>query len=225
MKILVGEANQEFNVPKSLICAESEFFKLACNERWDSGRTNTVTLKEDSPKTFSIFLAWLLLGDIRNSADLTPLKNVDSFNYEAAPATVISRLSTQWGELIHCYVLGDSSQAANFCNHIMDALLLTAEIMNEKDLLLRAQGHHAMQYSYIFSNTARGSPLRRLAVDYHIANAPFDIIEEDLRYEGIADFYQDLARQAMQVMDYGRRCPSEEEPDFYYILPGKSTDV
>lgn len=42
LRVLVGPRKQEFHLPKALLCKESEFLKLACNEAWESGRTNTV---------------------------------------------------------------------------------------------------------------------------------------------------------------------------------------
>lgn len=43
LKIVVGEQPaKDFYITKDLICKHSEFFRAACNERWESGRTNTV---------------------------------------------------------------------------------------------------------------------------------------------------------------------------------------
>lgn len=63
LKVLVGPEKTEFYIPKGLICGKSKFFKAACNEEWESGKTNTVTLEDDDPKLFSIFLTWVVTGD------------------------------------------------------------------------------------------------------------------------------------------------------------------
>lgn len=84
LKVVVGCGNGQktFYVTKSLICENSEFFKAACNERWESGRTNTITLLDDSPKIFSLFLTWLLTGDIENAEEYEPFPDtsVDQFS-------------------------------------------------------------------------------------------------------------------------------------------------
>ncbi|KAH6711337.1 hypothetical protein BKA61DRAFT_487059, partial [Leptodontidium sp. MPI-SDFR-AT-0119] len=54
--VIIGETKTEMFVQKSMVCEQSESFKPVCNPHWESGKTNTITLEEDGPVIFSIFL-------------------------------------------------------------------------------------------------------------------------------------------------------------------------
>jgi hypothetical protein len=55
--LLLGATQEEFFFNKELICKNSDFFKAACNEYWESGQSNTVRLEEEDHRIFSIFLS------------------------------------------------------------------------------------------------------------------------------------------------------------------------
>lgn len=118
LKIIVGKEKREFFIQKDLICHHSKFFKAACDERWESGRTNTVTLEEDEPVIFSIFLTWVITGSLEKSLDLIqPCLEL--------PVTIENKLKAidQSGQLCECWVLGDVLDSEGFKNSTIDVLI------------------------------------------------------------------------------------------------------
>jgi hypothetical protein len=78
LKIIVGKNKQKFYVNKGLICEESKFFRAACKEYWASGTNNLVTLNEDDPGIFAIFLVWLPTGTINSCGYLIQTSTIDA---------------------------------------------------------------------------------------------------------------------------------------------------
>lgn len=66
LKVIVGK---EFTINKDLVCSKSEFFRTACNERWETGRTNTVRLEEGDPTIYDMFHIWVINSDVKTSQD------------------------------------------------------------------------------------------------------------------------------------------------------------
>jgi len=140
-----------------LICEYSEFFKAACNEHWESGKTNTVILAEDDPIIFSIFLTWLVSGDVNRSADLLPFLNP----CQEKATKIFSRKHLM--QLVKCYVLGDALQAEQFCNSIMDAIVSRCEQFKKSHNSIPCST--APVINYIIENTKSKSPLLELLLD------------------------------------------------------------
>ncbi|PVH75302.1 hypothetical protein DL98DRAFT_350208, partial [Cadophora sp. DSE1049] len=141
IKVLVGSGpnKTEFYLSKDLLCSESTFFKSACNEAWESGRTNTVTLEDEDPKLFITFATWVATGSV-----------------EACSGWEVMKL---WHYLCRVYILGDFLGSRNFRNAIMKILIEKAGI------LVEAEGditYHDQIVPLIYEKTNPGSPLRHL---------------------------------------------------------------
>ncbi|KAG4414299.1 hypothetical protein IFR04_012545 [Cadophora malorum] len=70
-KIVVGKEKIEFYIPEDVICDVSEFFRAACSQDWESGRTGIVTLENEDPKLFMHFatrITWLSLAPVFQNA-------------------------------------------------------------------------------------------------------------------------------------------------------------
>jgi len=192
LKVIVGTEKKEFYISRFLICQHSEFFKAASSDRWESGRTDTVILERDDAKTFGFFLTWLVSGDVASAADFRPIHARQGNLSPEARGAAQASTEAQGDDLIQCYILGDMLQAPSFCNHIIDVMLLGCKVNYQAFTCLESIG-------YAFSNTLEGSPLRHLLVDNYLAGnlgapaRPFSTVA------GLAEFYHQLAHQAMVI--------------------------
>ncbi|KAJ4359525.1 uncharacterized protein N0V89_000080 [Didymosphaeria variabile] len=178
--VIVGEAKAEFVVHEALLTHYSEFFRAALLGRFQEAETKTVTLKDQNPVTFEIFIHWLYhqrfphagYGDDK---DLVALYG-DPMAENGVSADA-HRTKTQ--VLVRLYVFGDAHQAVRFKN---DALRTLFAHLNGKK-------HHVpcpSTYTYAFSRLANTDALCRLLVDHHClrttsyscdvddGNCPFD---------------------------------------------------
>lgn len=66
IKITVGPKDEEISwtLPKSLLTHHSEFFNAALNGTFAESKSNSMTMPEDSPRAFRLFVQWLYVGDI-----------------------------------------------------------------------------------------------------------------------------------------------------------------
>ncbi|EHL02265.1 hypothetical protein M7I_1695 [Glarea lozoyensis 74030] len=135
LKVTVGGSEkQDFYINKEKICLESDFFKAACKKEWSSGRDNVVDL-EDDPDVFAIFLVWLTTGSISAAESLVDIPELPKVPGSKQPPTdteptpgetrrqlavKLQQYRMRFFQLLECYYLGDSLQAENFRNYIMD---------------------------------------------------------------------------------------------------------
>jgi hypothetical protein len=164
LKVVVGDGATKkiFYVNKEVICHESEFFRTACKEEWSINRRNTVTLAEDKPQLFCIFLAWLQTGDIEQSADILPLDS--SCPKESTDEDDVSRVAIDQFELLcRCFFLADSLQSNKFCDCIMDRILdLSSRVYQNSSKLI---GTSNIDIKLIYRHTTCNSPLRKFCLD------------------------------------------------------------
>ena len=139
-----------------MICRSSAFFKGACNKLWESGRTNTVTLKEFHPIIFKIFLTWLELGDIECAPPITDLLALNMDKPISDAGYIL--------HLLKSYILGDFLLAEEFQNSVMNLLVIRCHLYIQSHG--RCAGIDPISISYVISNTQPGSLLRRMLYDY-----------------------------------------------------------
>jgi len=173
-----------------LICEQSPFFKAACNERWESGRSGTITLEDDDPKLFSIFLTWILTGDIGNAAECLAMEWETRKDGHYA-----------FMQLAKCYVLGDVLQSSTFCNYIIDVIVSQSERYSVQFGYM--MGTAPSEIEYIWTSTASTSPLCCVILDTMAADgAPDDdptAALSVLRCSGWAEFYYDLCQRLFKA--------------------------
>jgi hypothetical protein len=222
LKVIVGKEKIAFYIFKSLICAESDFFKAACHEHWESGRSNTVTLEDDDPDIFSVFMTWLVTQDIKRSSNLMELDAIKDS----------SEAGGQILQLAKCYVLGDVLRAHNFQNSIMDNLNAICEkFYNEFD---RVGAFHS-EISYIYSKTSEGCSLRRLMVDSFVDGidpCTMDVtkclcLKDGIsRVPGLFEYYFEICKRSLTILHddepYVRVLAWEKDPCVYHLHPNKA---
>lgn len=184
LKIVVGKDKTEFYISKHLICKRSEFFKAACNDQWESGRTNTVTLEEDDPKIFSIFLTWLSTGNVKDAAEFLP------FDKEDKDASFLA-----FDQLVKCFILGNVLGALPFRNKIADFVVLYTRLFLDTHKSIVGAAPDKIQY--IWSNTVDGSPLREIVLDNYVAKIGRGHVSAMSSVAGLSDFYCNVAQKAI----------------------------
>jgi hypothetical protein len=158
VKVVIGDGENrvELDVPKNRLCEVSEFFAAACSDRWASGRDAIIKLEEEDPKIFGIFLAWAFDGDIKNSEDYITLEYIDAESKKEC----LTKIQVQ---LTDCFLLGQQLLSFDFKNDVIDLIIANYRLglrLSSDPVLLK-----------IYTNTAPGSPLRRLLVDTAVSKA------------------------------------------------------
>lgn len=187
LKVVVGAAKREFYIRKDEICASSDFLKAACNERWEGGQSNTVTLQEDDPVIFSIFCTWLSTGDIEDAEECLPVKTYSS-----------RHMTKRFIQLARCFILGDALQSHQFCNYLIEIIIRDCKL--HMRYFRTVAGTEEVEMVIIWPNTARDSPLRQVILDNFASNAAGECPESNLKHAGFAEFYQDMTRHLMKAI-------------------------
>ncbi|KAK0115545.1 hypothetical protein ONS95_000178 [Cadophora gregata] len=170
VKVIVGPEKVEMWVQKGIICDASGFFKAACNEKWESGRTNTVTLSREKPAIFAIFATWLLTGDITNFESFVQDMNFFSGGGDdntSDPETYrdVERHNLKMDHLFDSYILGDFLMAPAFKETIMDHLFEYSRGYAVAELISFRFNINPVRLNEIYDATGEDSPLRRFIID------------------------------------------------------------
>lgn len=200
-------------VHKQRICEKSQFLKAACNPHWESGKTNTITLEDEDPVFFSLFLAWHFTGRLRNAAEFVELAIEDEERFDETREIWISvwrdSAEAQFLQLCKSFILEEFLQANKFCDHIMSVMTDLTEHYYCKDSKF-VPGMSDQVREVIWAGTApdwydeaccSSSPLRRFLLDLHIeaVDGPYASSDGPLT-QALGDFWSDLARQSLKAL-------------------------
>lgn len=144
-----GEQKQSFKVYKDLLLFVSEYFRGALKNLREVTEGH-IHLSIVSPATFRIFLGWLHFGKLKDAAG-------EAYG------------RTKWPDLLELWTFGDKHSIPLLKNDVMDAIC---------HKVLETRSVPIVYFPYIFANTVRRSPLRKVFIDY-IANLNFKIIVEE----------------------------------------------
>ena len=218
VEIIVGSTKTRFLAHTAAICAKSDFFKAACNERWESGRTRTVTLEDYDVGHFTIFMCWLVTGELNKASSYVEVESNDETKMKTS-------LEKQWKQLAACRILGDFLQASDFKNSVMDSLQKNQRIYDENCSMIGGSGFDDILL--VWANTVTGSPLRRILLDKFAGFSKLLLSPSNLKpCQALVDFYYDLA----SLMIKNRKTqswqpnPWNQNPCIYYEHPGKPSD-
>jgi hypothetical protein len=117
---------QNYIIAKDLVCAESDYFKGACNGSWQEGRTTVVRLEEEDRDAFSIFAIWLTTNSLDNAMDLADYCHLNPPSI-TQDTTRITMQEKRYSQLAKCFLLGEYLQAENFKNVVMSDIAQTAK--------------------------------------------------------------------------------------------------
>jgi len=170
-----------------------------------------VTLEDENPTIFSIFLAYIVSGDVQNATEY--IQSGGNTDGATSDEELMDMADKHFEQLHKCYVLGDKLQAEGFRNTIMD-LIISAATRNQADSRLTyLSGTASEDINYVFSNTPVNSPLCRMILDriYDVSNTDDDQMKY-LELPGVGVFYYRLFEWAMTE----ESCAPWERDRYYY---------
>ena len=155
--IVAGNAEVVFSVHKAIICERSSFFESALKGPWREKETQTVTLPEQEPALFEVYLESIytpntkLLAYVRLHAD--ELVNDDEDNFNRRWKTDQKAMHA----LIKLYILGDFLGDAKFKDSVIRSIVegINNDTLETKDAAPRL----------VFENTRSDSGLQKLFAD------------------------------------------------------------
>ena len=170
LDVLVGpESPIPFSVHENLIRASSDFFDKAMSHDWKESEERSVSLPEEDPKTFQLYLHWLYCKTL-------PVKS-DSIR------------NTELVKLAKAYVLGDRLLDLDFKDKVIDAI-----IDKSRSSSLGLYGYMLdPATAYIYKNTLEGSKARLLFVDLYLGEGDKAWLTDRSKILLPEDFLFDLA--------------------------------
>jgi hypothetical protein len=167
VEISIGKNATKFRVHAYKLSQASNFFKAACSSLWECGRTRTITLDDQDPGIFAIFISWLLNETLNKTDSFVEL----ALEGEARK----SSLMQQWTQLCYCYFLGDFLQSDGFKNQVVDYLLVNKRLQAEE--LKVISGTKPRDIKLVWANTVACSSLRRLILDHNMVSGCTKLLE------------------------------------------------
>jgi hypothetical protein len=162
-------------VHQSILTTHSEFFVRATNGKWAESDERLVTLPDDRPEIFRLYVNILYTTEVATKGH------------------------EEWESLCRLYILAEKLQDVVTKNRLTDAIcwFLTSEAAPiRKDtggnLIYPRYQPSAQSIEELYARTPEASPLRRLVIDYYTENANHTWLEEG-RAVLPADFLCDLA--------------------------------
>lgn len=141
--IFVGSEKTRFEVHQDQLCEASKFFKAAFTSQYKESSEKTIDLPEDDIDTFDLFVQWLY----EHQCDLWTARLDDTnSNYLMQP--------------IRLLVFADKYDIPHLKKYILEKLL-----EHTRDRESVSPSVDAVVYAY--SNTCRGSGVRRLLADWY----------------------------------------------------------
>ncbi|SMR54040.1 unnamed protein product [Zymoseptoria tritici ST99CH_3D1] len=143
IKVQVGTPSTIFHVNKDVLVASSDYFQAALAPEWKEGKTRTVDLPDDDPKSFGLYLAWLHTRRMHLSID----GDITGGN---------------WIEVFNTYALGDKLLDPDFKDALTDtaACLVSKPNSRVKGVTMPLQ----CELQTLYEKTLVSSTMRRIIV-------------------------------------------------------------
>lgn len=168
-----GEETKAFVAHKNLLIHHSEFFKAALDGNWAESKDRKVTLPEEFPEYFAMFVQFLYNGQIHSARD--------GDSYTDANGKTKDR---EWGTLAKAWAMGQRLLSTTYCDAVVDALLAK---INE------GQYFPTGLYSVAYKVGRGDSAMRKLLVDVPVWRWPDDEFKSNPLEAGSEGFRRDLA--------------------------------
>jgi len=190
--LLVGLDEQKFVVHKSCITRTSDFSKAAMKEEWTEGQTRIVKLPEETCiESFLNYLNYayhkkLPTEDVQIRAD---------GGFAESP----------YGELANIYVIGERMLDQSLKNAVAREYARLASIQSSNG----SHGYPGQQcITRIYEGTTRGSPMRRMMVDFAVTHGNAQWPYKGQHTEFLEELTEQLQRKIMaqkEVRDFRLR--------------------
>ncbi|KAL9095494.1 MAG: hypothetical protein Q9165_002365 [Trypethelium subeluteriae] len=175
--VLVGLKAQKFIIHENALRSKSPFFEAALSKPWAEARERRVTLPEDDPEVFKLYVQWLYTDRIHCSTP--PGNNSKGWDF-------IHEMDL----IIKAYCLGEKLQDVAFKDSLIDSFIALRSL--EKDMWLP----HLPITKFLWENTPKGSSMRRLVVDYYVWLHAADATQ--VKQSDCLEFLQDFVAGLLQ---------------------------
>lgn len=222
LKIVVGTNDQRTSyVNKAIICSLSDFFAAACKKEWVSGQTNTVTLPEEDPAPFALFVTWILTKGLDNAEELQELMPRNDPNYGKDKAH--SNIERRAQQLVPCIGLADLFLCYEFHNAVMDEILRLADESQELQICLLSTGKAV---KLVYQHSQAGSKLRQFHSDicFTLAKDSIDVLIRNCsdHAEFLSDFLSVTYKRLKENDQTLPNFPLSASPCKYHIHPDQA---
>jgi hypothetical protein len=214
LTICVGPTTDQKNflVHESFLTTRSEFFKRAMNGRWTESATRTISLADDDPDTFALYLNHVYKNELPTMA-----KSKEELH--AIPSSQISEhVHEEYMALFRLYILAEKIQDVSAKNEVIAAVFRLAFIArpNEKFLV---PGRSVVRL--VYNGTLRGSLARSLMVGLWSGPSVHNV--QQLGSSLPKDFILDLAVAFSGMLSTKRQHPAERKGVGAYLEAAKSS--
>ncbi|PTB42335.1 uncharacterized protein TrAFT101_008577 [Trichoderma asperellum] len=207
LTVTVGSTDPvTFSVHEHLICRTSDYFKTAMKAYWDTSTSGSVTLKEEDPEVFEVYLHWLY-------CETLPVRN-DSPGQEG---------NNEYIQLAQAYVLGEMLQDVNFKDAVLDAILIKSRSTASDGLCWYPVGP---AIRCIYEGTPESSAARRLLVDMYTCHGHEEWLTEWANEDDLPkQFLLDLAIAALKKRPQPPESLAEKVGtcEYHEHLPGSNS--
>lgn len=181
---------------KSILCADSEFFRAATKPEWQGSTPYTVDLTQEDPDAFKVYAHFLYTKTIL-------------FQPQRSEALKVG----PWDILIRAYLLGEKLLSRNFRNAIVEEYITYHN---------QTEGHPDLYLiKAIYNGTTSTSPFRKLIVDLWAAWAETFWNHDDIVQATCEEFVQDLLAAILRLRPSLNRRTSILVPSVYYVKDTK----
>jgi len=139
-------SQQDFLLHEGIICKRSEFFRCAMNGNWSEKKARLVKLPEDDPKIFALYVNLVYIGELSRLSGLTKMTS--------------NEFQAQILSIVKFYVLAEKLQDKQAKNTALQTIHTDMIWKSSADKLPNAE-----IVEFMYKNTLKGSPGRRLMVD------------------------------------------------------------
>ncbi|KAI9666702.1 MAG: hypothetical protein M1821_004638 [Bathelium mastoideum] len=198
-----GDGARVFRVQEDLVRSNSPFFEAALAGDWKEAATRTISLDEDDPKACELYIQWLYSGKICTAPVSASASRAITYEEEM--------------RLVKAYCLGDKLQNLLFMDSVATAIMQAFQVSDTNGYTngsVPSPGHETV--NYIWANTPRDTPLRRLILDLHT----WYPLEEDSRLT-YKDYSQEFLIDLVRSMSKLRPYPREPGPRSYSEAPSR----
>lgn len=169
---------KSYVVHEVIIRTESPFFEAVLSKEWKKSKERVVRLPEQYPEAFDIYARWIYSGKLI-------ISKIDIQDNEAYIILT--------GNLSRAYILGDVLQDTDFKDAVIDGLF---EIIESRNYV------HVGQTKFLFNNTLKESPIRRMLVDWVVIEGDLQALcKEEYEQWTTVEFFQNLIKRQQDKDD------------------------
>lgn len=202
MTVCVGPDCKAIDVHRDLICASSPFFKAALGPGWKESEERVVSLPEDDPSAFDLYVTWLYTQGITSN-----------YSWDEDPER-----GREYRLLAECFALAEKLLDSQFQKCLVDTVIATVKDRKPGGMCYYPP---STVIRNVYERTCQSAPLRRLLVDMWAWSAGISWFPEGSDFP--PEFLLDFARKVTEIRTKpsGMR-PYDENPGAYYAGPAEN---